>query len=124
MFMTFSVGKNYVCTFISSRLAGSMPALRLEKVLLGRTVVAVGRDTTIEAGRLLVLLIATVALLFWPSITGLVSREVDGNKGKKLHLTSQKEQFSINKHHRTMERQNTTTAKINLAQEMEKEAEQ
>ncbi len=98
--------KNYVCTFISSRLAGSMPALRLEKVLLGRTGVVVGRDTTIEAGRLLVLLIATVALLFWPSITGLVSREVDENKGKNPHLTSQKEQFSINK------------------QEMEKEAEQ
>lgn len=80
-------------TFISSRLAGSVPALRLERVLLSRTGVAVGRDTTIEAGRLLVLLIATVVLLFWPSITGLVRREADGKRGEEQHLESQQEQF-------------------------------
>lgn len=60
---------------------------------MGRTGVAVGRDTTIEAGRLLVLLIATVALLFWPSITGLVRGETDEKRGEEQHLTSQQVQF-------------------------------
>lgn len=60
---------------------------------MGRTGVAVGRDTTIEAGRLLVLLIATVALLFWPSITGLERRETDEKRGEEQHLTSQQVQF-------------------------------
>ena len=40
-------------TFMSSRLAGRMPGLRLDRLLLGRAGAGAGRDTIIEVGRLL-----------------------------------------------------------------------
>lgn len=86
-----------VITFISSRLAGSVPALRFDKLLFGRIAAAGGRDTTMEAGRLCALLMATVVLLFCPSITGL-HRKLGrrwGEAGEGNLLTTWGKQFPL-----------------------------
>ena len=64
-------------TFISSRLAGRTPGLRFDRELFSRAGAggrgggggAVGKDTTMEVGRL-------PALLLWPSATGLQRENV------------------------------------------------
>lgn len=61
----FAVTSGFPNTFISSRLAGKTPGLRFDSELFGRTRAggrgegggAVGKDTTIEVGRLLAALL-------------------------------------------------------------------
>lgn len=53
-----------VHTFISSRLAGRDPGFQQVALLLGREGVAFAKDTTIEAGRLELLLRAMLGQLF------------------------------------------------------------
>lgn len=51
-------------TFISSRLAGRDPVLRLVKVLLGREEAILGRDTMMGEGRLGLVLRVMLGQLF------------------------------------------------------------